>query len=82
MSKEIRTSKIESIVEIFFGFIWFAMSVLVLVLYFTGGLGSSIPVPKIFIFFYKILGIVPGGIVQILISGAIIIHGIYSLIKK
>ena len=77
-----KSKKTESIAEILFGLLWFGMASLVLVLYSTNSLSSGIPVPKIFMLFYDILGIIPGSIVQMCISSILIGHGIYSLVRK
>ena len=48
---------------ILFGTIWFLASLLILILSMTGNLNDSIPVPRVLLIVYEMLGIVPGAIV-------------------
>ena len=49
---------------ILFGTIWFLASLLILILSMTGNLNDSIPVPRVLLIVYEMLGIVPGAIVD------------------
>ena len=64
---------------ILFGAIWFLASLLVLVLSMTGSLKGSIPVPRVLLIVYDKLGIVPGAIVQMILSALLFI---FSVRKK
>ena len=64
---------------IIFGVIWFLASLLILILYMTGSLNGSIPVPRILLVVYEWLGIVPGAIVQMILSALLFI---FSVRKK
>lgn len=64
---------------IIFGVIWFLASLLILILYMTGSLNGSIPVPRILLVIYEWLGIVPGAIVQMILSALLFI---FSVRKK
>lgn len=61
---------------ILFGTIWFLASLLILVLYMTGKLNGSIPVPKVLLIVYEKLGIVPGAIVQMVLSALLFIFSV------
>lgn len=64
---------------IIFGVIWFLSSLLILILYMTGSLNGSIPVPRILLVIYEWLGIVPGAIIQMILSALLFI---FSVRKK
>lgn len=64
---------------IIFGVIWFLSSLLILILYMTGSLNGSIPVPRILLAIYEWLGIVPGAIIQMILSALLFI---FSVRKK
>jgi len=64
---------------IIFGVIWLLMAVLIFVLYQTGNLGASFKIPRVLSFFYNILGVLWGSVVQFIFSIGVIIT---SLPKK
>lgn len=64
---------------ILFGAIWFLASLLILVLYMGGNLNGSIPIPRVLLIIYDWLGIVPGAIVQMILSALLFI---FSVRKK
>ena len=64
---------------IIFGAIWFLASLLILILSLTGNLTGSIPVPRLLLIVYDILGIIPGTIVQMILSALLFI---FSIRKK
>ncbi len=64
---------------ILFGTIWFLASLLILILSMTGNLNDSIPVPRVLLIVYEMLGIVPGAIVQMILSALLFI---FSVRKK
>ena len=59
-------------VGIVFGTIWFLMAALILALYLTESLTGSIPIPRVFLFFYDWLGILPGSVVQLVASALVV----------
>ena len=64
---------------ILFGTIRFLASLLILILSMTGNLNDSIPVPRVLLIVYEMLGIVPGAIVQMILSALLFI---FSVRKK
>ena len=64
---------------ILFGTIWFLASLLILILSMTGNLNDSIPIPRVLLIVYEMLGIVPGAIVQMILSALLFI---FSVRKK
>ncbi|EMD16478.1 hypothetical protein HMPREF9943_01233 [Eggerthia catenaformis OT 569 = DSM 20559] len=56
---------------IIFGIIWFLMALFVLINYLSGNLGSFY-VPRILMIFYDIFGIIPGAIIQLVLSGLLV----------
>ncbi|MFV0395817.1 MAG: hypothetical protein ACK5LC_15755 [Coprobacillaceae bacterium] len=66
---------------IFLGIIWLSSAILMLVLYSGDNMYVTFSIPRFMSLPYDALGITAGAIVQILISGCIIIGGIRSFIK-
>ncbi|MDO5079439.1 hypothetical protein EII38_02900 [Streptococcus minor] len=59
--------------QLFFGVLWLVGAILIFALYQTGGLSSSIPVPRVVWLVYEFLGIEMGTLVQALLSILIIV---------
>lgn len=63
-------------VGIVFGVIWFLASILVLILSLTGSLKGQIPVPRFLLIIYDTLGIIPGAVVQMILSALLIFFSV------
>ena len=61
---------------IILGAVWFVSSLLILIMYLTGSIDSSFPVPRLLLFVYDALGIVPGAIVQMVLSGLLFVFSV------
>ena len=61
---------------IVFGTIWFLYSAFVLVNYLSGNLNGSFTVPRLLVVIYDIFGVVPGSIVQMVVSAIVVILSI------
>lgn len=72
-------SKRKDWLGILFGAIWFIGSLIILVMYFTGSLGETFTVPRIVAWVYDLLGIVPGALIQMVLSALLIF---FSIRKK
>lgn len=68
-------------VAIFFGVIWLASAVLILVLNQTGNLPSTLTIPRLLALPYELLGIIGGAIAQIVLSSALIVSSVRSIVK-
>ncbi|MDL2323923.1 hypothetical protein LJC61_02055 [Ruminococcaceae bacterium OttesenSCG-928-A16] len=58
------------------------MAGLIFALYLTGNLGPSFPVPRFIGWVYNLLGIIPGSVIQMVLSLAIIIASLPKKAKK
>ena len=61
---------------IVFGTIWFLYAAFVLVNYLSGNLHGSFTVPRLLVVIYDIFGVVPGSIVQMVVSAIVVIFSI------
>ena len=61
---------------IVFGTIWFLYAAFVLVNYLSGNLSGSFTVPRLLVVIYDIFGVVPGSIVQMVVSAIVVILSI------
>ena len=61
---------------IIFGTIWFLYAAVLLALYLTGNLNGSFTVPRLLVVIYDIFGVVPGSIVQMVVSAIVVILSI------
>lgn len=61
---------------IVFGTIWFLYAAFVLVNYLPGNLNGSFTVPRLLVVIYDIFGVVPGSIVQMVVSAIVVIFSI------
>ena len=60
-------------VGIVFGTIWFLYAAVLLVLHLTGNLSGSFKVPTFLLIIYDALGVLPGSIVQLVVSAIIVV---------
>lgn len=60
-------------VGIVFGTIWFLYAAVLLVLHLTGNLRGSFKVPTFLLIIYDTLGVLPGSIVQLVVSAIIVV---------
>ena len=58
---------------IIFGTIWFLYAAVLLVLHLTGNLSGSFKVPRLLLVIYDTLGVLPGSIVQLVVSAIIVV---------
>ena len=58
---------------IIFGTIWFLYAAVLLALYLTGNLNGSFTVPRFLLVIYDTLGVLPGSIVQLVVSAIIVV---------
>ena len=58
---------------IVFGTIWFLYAAFVLVNYLSGNLNGSFTVPRLLLVIYDTLGVLPGSIVQLVVSAIIVV---------
>lgn len=65
-----------------FGAIWFLASLLILILSATGSLKGTIPVPRVLLIVYEKLGIVPGAVVQMILSALLFIFSVRKKERK
>ena len=61
---------------IVFGTIWFLYAAFVLVNYLSGNLNGSFSVPRLLVAIYDIFGVVPGSIIQMVVSAIVVIFSI------
>ena len=61
---------------IVFGTIWFLYAAFVLVNCLSGNLNGSFTVPRLLVVIYDIFGVVPGSIVQMVVSAIVVILSI------
>ena len=61
---------------IVFGTIWFLYAAFVLVNYLSGNPNGSFTVPRLLVVIYDIFGVVPGSIVQMVVSAIVVIFSI------
>ena len=61
---------------IVFGTIWFLYAAFVLVNYLSGNLSGSFTVPRLLVVIYDIFGVVPGSIIQMVVSAIVVIFSI------
>ena len=61
---------------IIFGTIWFLYAAVLLALYLTGNLNGSFTVPRLLVVIYDIFGVVPGSIIQMVVSAIVVIFSI------
>ena len=60
-------------VGIVFGTIWFLYAAVLLVLHLTGNLSGCFKVPTFLLIIYDTLGVLPGSIVQLVVSAIIVV---------
>ena len=63
-------------IGIILGAVWFLASLLILILDMSGNLYGSIPVPRVLLLIYEWLGIVPGAIIQMVLSALLFIFSL------
>ena len=61
---------------IVFGTIWFLYTAFILINYLSGNLNGSFTVPRLLVVIYDIFGVVPGSIVQMVVSAIVVILSI------
>ena len=61
---------------IVFGTIWFLYAAFILINYLSGNLNSSFSVPRLLVAIYDIFGVVPGSIIQMVVSAIVVIFSI------
>ena len=61
---------------IVFGTIWFLYATFILINYLSGNLNGSFSVPRLLVAIYDIFGVVPGSIIQMVVSAIVIIFSI------
>lgn len=66
-------------IGLLFGVIWFVASLIILIMYFTGSLNGNFSVPRIIAWVYDLLGVVPGALIQMVLSALLIL---FSVRKK
>ena len=63
-------------IGLLFGVIWFVASLIILIMYFTGSLTGSFSVPRITAWVYDLLGVVPGALIQMVLSALLILFSV------
>ncbi len=63
-------------IGLLFGVIWFVASLIILIMYFTGSLNGSFSVPRIIAWVYDLLGVVPGALIQMVLSALLIVFSV------
>ena len=63
-------------IGLLFGVIWFVASLIILIMYFTGSLTGSFSVPRIIAWVYDLLGVVPGALIQMVLSALLILFSV------
>ena len=63
-------------IGLLFGVIWFVASLIILIMYFTGSLNGSFSVPRIIAWVYDLLGVVPGALIQMVLSALLILFSV------
>ena len=58
---------------IVFGTIWFLYAAFILINYLSGNLNGSFSVPRLLVAIYDIFGVVPGSIIQMVVSAIVVI---------
>ena len=61
---------------IVFGTIWFLYAAFILINYLSGNLKGSFTVPRLLVVIYDIFGVVPGSIIQMVVSAIVVIFSI------
>lgn len=61
---------------IVFGTIWFLYTAFILINYLSGNLNGSFSVPRLLVAIYDIFGVVPGSIIQMVVSAIVVIFSI------
>ena len=61
---------------IVFGTIWFLYATFILINYLSGNLNGSFTVPRLLVVIYDIFGVVPGSIIQMVVSAIVVIFSI------
>ena len=61
---------------IVFGTIWFLYATFILINYLSGNLNGSFSVPRLLVVIYDIFGVVPGSIIQMVVSAIVVIFSI------
>lgn len=61
---------------IVFGTIWFLYAAFILINYLSGNLNDSFTVPRLLVVIYDIFGVVPGSIIQMVVSAIVVIFSI------
>ena len=61
---------------IVFGTIWFLYAAFILINYLSGNLNGSFTVPRLLVVIYDIFGVVPGSIIQMVVSAIVVIFSI------
>ena len=59
-----------------FGTIWFLYATFILINYLSGNLNGSFSVPRLLVAIYDIFGVVPGSIIQMVVSAIVVIFSI------
>lgn len=63
-------------IGLLFGVIWFVASLIILIMYFTGSLNGSFSVTRIIAWVYDLLGVVPGALIQMVLSALLILFSV------
>ena len=63
-------------IGLLFGVIWFIASLIILIMYFTGSLNGIFSVPRIIAWVYDLLGVVPGALIQMVLSALLILFSV------
>ena len=61
---------------IVFGTLWFLYAAFILINYLSGNLNGSFSVPRLLVAIYDIFGVVPGSIIQMVVSAIVVIFSI------
>ena len=61
---------------IVFGTIWFLYAAFILINYLSGNLNDNFTVPRLLVVIYDIFGVVPGSIIQMVVSAIVVIFSI------
>ena len=61
---------------IVFGTIWFLYAAFILINYLSGNLNGRFTVPRLLVVIYDIFGVVPGSIIQMVVSAIVVIFSI------